>query len=114
MSGQAVSRMKVAAQHTAAKSFTAGRPLGISMAAGTDVANVEMMYRHVNQGERWKSEPMEKQGSMFTASIPGEYTQSVYPLQYYFVLRGGREAAFHPEFNASLSNEPYFSVWKRG
>jgi hypothetical protein len=51
----------------------------------------------------------------YSAAIPAEYTDSVYPLQYYFELRGeAGKASFHPAFNATLSNQPYYAVSKRG
>src|SRR5665213_1296943 len=50
----------------------------------------------------------------YTASIPGDYTDSPYPLEYYFELRGGSEAAwFHPAFNSTFSNQPYYALDKR-
>ena len=113
-SGEPAARMKVAIQHTAPASFKPGQAFPLKLNAGGEITAVDLMYRHVNQGERWKSEPMEKQGTGFAASIPSDYTQSVYPLQYYFVVRRGNKSAFHPEFNAQLSNEPYYSVWRRG
>jgi hypothetical protein len=50
----------------------------------------------------------------YTASIPGEYTESPYPLEYYFELRGGSGTAWmHPVFNSTLSNQPYYAISKR-
>jgi len=50
----------------------------------------------------------------YSASIPGDYTQSVYPLQYYFALQRGADAAWlYPAFNSTLSNQPYYAVAKR-
>jgi hypothetical protein len=100
------------ARHTPATAFSPGQALDISLQAD-NAAGAEIFYRHVNQGERWKSASMRKQGSTYTSTIPAEYTQSVYPLQYYFVLHRGDTAGYHPEFNATLSNEPYYSVWHR-
>ena len=52
-------------------------------------------------------------GAGFQAAIPAGYTGSPFPLQYYFEVRRGTDAALHPGFNASLSNQPYYAVWKR-
>ena len=71
------------------------------------------MYRHVNQGERWKSMPMTSAAGKFTAAIPGDYTDSVYPMQYYFVVSTERSANLYPGLNAVLSNQPYYAIWKR-
>jgi len=77
-------------------------------------ASAELFYRHVNHGERWRTTPMLEQGDTMRAAIPGDYTRSPYPLQYYFVLRNQAQAWMAPGFNPSLSNQPYFAVWRRG
>ena len=105
-------RPVVAARHVAPEHFTPGGdlPLVIRAKAG----GAELFYRHVNQGERWRSITMSPSGDDMRAAIPGDYTRSPYPLQYYFVLRNGALAWMYPGFNTSLSNQPYFAVWKRG
>jgi hypothetical protein len=107
-------RPKLIVKHDPEKIFTPGKELKVSLAGGSSVESAELFYRHVNQGERWKSTAMTKAGNGYIARIPGEYTQSVYPLQYYFVLQQGKSSAYHPEFNEKLSNQPYFAVWHRG
>jgi hypothetical protein len=73
--------------------------------------SVHLYYRHVNQGERWLSAEMQRGHDGYSEAIPGDYTNSVYPLQYYFVLQRGTESAwFFPAFNASLSNQPYYAI----
>ena len=100
------------AQHTPARTFSAGTTLNVAVhTTGSDAA--ELYYRHVNQGERWRSIAMQRSHNGFAANIPADYTASAYPLQYYFVLRRGSESGYHPEFNATLSNQPYFTVWHR-
>jgi hypothetical protein len=106
-------RPQLSAQHTPARTFSPGQPLTVSLNTSGKVSGVDFFYRHVNQGERWKSAPMTQSGGAFKAAIPGDYTKSVYPLQYYFVLHQGSAVAYHPEFNADLSNQPYFDVWHR-
>ena len=47
----------------------------------------------------------------FRAEIPGQYTDSPYPMLYYFELRDAHGAAWiYPGFNADLANQPYFVV----
>lgn len=65
-------------------------------------------YRHVNQGERYRSLEMESRGGTFRANIPAEYADSPYPLQYYFEFKGRRQAWLYPGFEAGLLNQPYF------
>jgi hypothetical protein len=100
-------------RHTAPDQFRPGSELPLVLTAGQGVA-VELFYRHVNQGERWRSLSMAQFGDSMRAAIPGDYTQSPYPLQYYFVLRRASQAWLYPGFNGTLSNQPYFAVWKRG
>ena len=68
----------------------------------------------MNQAERWVSVEMQNEGIRYIAVIPADYTQSVYPLEYYFELSNGRETAWmHPAFNATLSNQPYYAISRR-
>ena len=113
-------RPSVSCHHAPPEGFQPGRPLSLSLLvprAAADVApkSVHLHYRHVNQGERWSSVEMQLGGNRYTAAIPGDYTGSIYPLQYYFELRGGGSAAwFYPALNSTLSNQPYYAVDKRG
>ena len=52
---------------------------------------------------------MEAQGNVYRGSIPAAYTDSPYPLQYYFELKESPERAWlYPGFTANLANQPYF------
>jgi hypothetical protein len=107
-------RPSVQCVHTRPASFHPGQPLALSFSASGHSGAVQLYYRHVNQGERWLSMEMQGGHNGYTAAIPGEYTNSAYPLQYYFVLRRGSEAAwFFPAFNATLSNQPYYAIVER-
>jgi hypothetical protein len=73
-----------------------------------------MHYRHVNQAERFESVEMEPWSGTFRATIPAAYTDSPYPLQYYFEVRESAEKAWlYPGFAPDLGNQPYFVV-RRG
>jgi hypothetical protein len=107
-------RWSAACGHTPSDSFHPGAELQISLEAAAPVEAVELWYRHVDQAERWQHMPMQRTDTGFRASIPAGYTGSPYPLQYYFVLRSpSPQPVFFPAFNATLSNQPYFAVWKR-
>jgi len=105
-------RPSVSCEHAAPDSFRAGAALPLSLTAGQGVS-VRLFYRHVNHAERWRDMPMQRTGSAFTAAIPADYTDSPFPLQYYFELSRPDAAWLYPAFNASLSNQPYYAVWKR-
>jgi hypothetical protein len=107
-------RPSIPCVHIPPSSFHPGQPLSVSLAASGHSGAVQLYYRHVNQGERWVSMEMQRSHDGYAAAIPGDYTNSVYPLQYYFVLRRGSEAAwFFPAFNDSLSNQPYYAIAER-
>jgi len=109
-------RFSAGCSHTTAASFQPGQALPLTLhltGSGDKPAAAKLFYRHVNQGERWKSAPMQKSQQTYTAEIPGEYTKSPYPLQYYFELSGENSAWFYPAFNATLSNQPYYALYER-
>jgi hypothetical protein len=75
-------------------------------------ASVRLRYRRVNQAEPYRMAEMEPWGGDgFQATIPGDYTNSPYPLQYHFELfRADGRAWLYPGFHADLANQPYFVV----
>jgi hypothetical protein len=111
------SRPVVAATHTPAEAFTPGAPLVVVLeaakGAASDEMTVRLRYRHVDQAERWQWLEMDRGEKSYKGTIPEDYTHSAFPLEYYFELKRGNDAWMHPGFNATLSNQPYFTVWKR-
>ncbi len=110
-------RPSVPLTHTPAETFTPGAPLDIVLDLGNGAAaeeiTVRMRYRHVDQAERWQWLEMDRSERSYKGTIPGDYTHSAFPLEYFFELKRGNEAWMAPGFNATLSNQPYFVVWKR-
>jgi hypothetical protein len=105
-------RPMVACSHAAPEQFSPGSPLVLSLTARGNVS-ARLHYRHVNHAERWRSLDMSGSDGKFMAAIPGDYTASPFPLQYYFELSRPDEAWLYPAFNATLSNQPYYAVWRR-
>jgi len=101
---------EVAATHAPPDSIHVGRDLTLTITTSAEVTETILWYRHVNQGERWLSMSMKKGGTMYEASIAGSYTNSSFPMQYYFELRTDHAAVLHPPFNPTLSNQPYYAV----
>lgn len=101
------------ATHKSVKRFHPGAEVPITLDAGNSASEVILWYRHVNQAERWKSVSMKWSGGSYQASIPPDYTNSPFPLQYYFELRTAKAAWLYPGFNAMLSNQPYFDIYER-
>ena len=109
-------RVSVHCTHEPAESFHPGSALHLSikLAPGAAVAGARLHYRHVNQAERWIAVDMQKDGAGFSGEIPAAYTDSLYPLQYYFELQNKEKAAWlYPAFNATLSNQPYYAISTR-
>ncbi|HEX3747373.1 MAG TPA: hypothetical protein VHW09_25730 [Bryobacteraceae bacterium] len=76
--------------------------------------SVRLHYRHVNQAERYQSVDMEAWSGTYRATIPAAYTDSPYPLQYYFEVRQSAEqVSLYPGFAPDLANQPYFVI-RRG
>jgi len=72
------------------------------------LASVRLYYRHANQAERFQLVEMD---ARYHASIPAAYTDSPYPLIYYFELRESPQKAWlYPGFNEDRTNQPYFVV----
>lgn len=112
-------RLSLNCSHTPPSTFHPGQPLSVSLhlpgtTAHAAPSSVHLFYRHVDQAERWKSSEMKRDHNGYNASIPADYTDSAYPLQYYFELNHGTDLAWlYPAFNSSLSNQPYYAVSNR-
>ncbi len=99
--------------HNQPKHFKTGVPLVLKLSTEKVIGSVWLYYRHVNQAERFKTEEMQRMGKSFRATIPADYTNSLYPLQYYFELREKPESAWlYPGLSANLTQQPYYAVRK--
>ena len=104
-----------AMRHKAPEGFRRRQALVVEL-TGPAVASARLYYRHLNQAERWESVAMERKGAAYAAAIPGAYTDSAYPLQYYFELKSAGDqtrpegAWLHPGFPADLVGQPYYVV----
>jgi hypothetical protein len=97
-------------RHQPVPSFARGADVRITVAAD-GLAAITLRYRHLNQGEDFRQIAMTGSGGEFTAAIPGSYTDSPYPLVYYFVARVvGGDAWLVPGLDETLANQPYHVV----
>ena len=104
-------RKSIAVHHNKADKFIAGQPLNLALSFEALPKSVVVYYRHVNQGERYMRVEMKSDGNSFKSIIPGDYTNSKYPLEYYFELRTSPESAWlYPGFNEKHNNQPYFVI----
>ena len=108
-------RPVVACRHDAPADFHPGAALPLTLVADGrhEGLSARLFYRHVNHAERWRTVEMTAKDSSFVAAVPDAYTASPFPLQYYFELSRGTQAWLYPGFNPTLSNQPYYAVWKR-
>jgi hypothetical protein len=112
---EARERLSPNCSHVPASAFRPGSPLPLRLTplgrgAEHHPASVVLWYRHVNHAERWVSMPMALSQDGFDGAIPGKYTHSPFPLQYYFELHAEGQPSLYPGFNEDLSNQPYYVV----
>ncbi len=106
-------RASAGCSHTPPSQFVPGQPLRIVLSIAHRAAPVSarLYYRHVNQAERYQIAETQSQDGNYRAEIPGTYTASKYPLQYYFELKSGAEKPLlYPGVGPDLTNQPYFVV----
>jgi hypothetical protein len=99
--------------HTSPTRFTPGAALEIALTIYNEPQPlfVRLHYRHVDQAELYQAVDMQPDQATFHATIPVEYTNSKYPLQYYFeIRRGPNDVTLYPAFDSNLTNTPYFVV----
>jgi hypothetical protein len=97
-------------RHEVPPAFTPGQPLSIAITA-PGARSVVCLYRHVNQAERFASLDLTADAGVWRGVIPAAYTDSPYPLQYYFrVALAGGEEALYPGLGPELLGTPYFVV----
>jgi hypothetical protein len=104
-------RLTVSGQHTPPPSFEPGKPLELAVSFGAnDSRKVNLLYRKADQSQRWRAEEMQSRDKAYRGVIPGGYTQSPYPLLYYFEVHEAAGSTIYPGFSPDLSNQPYFVV----
>ncbi|MGA2248485.1 MAG: twin-arginine translocation signal domain-containing protein [Verrucomicrobiota bacterium] len=102
-------------EHAPPVSFRHGQPLEIT-AGGLlpAISGMDLRYRHVNQSENWQTVAMQRNLRTFRATIPAEYTDSSFPLQYYFRAHSGNQTSLHPGLQPGWNGQPYFVVRQSG
>jgi hypothetical protein len=75
------------------------------------ISGLRLRYRHINQAETWQMVEMERSGDDYRAVIAAAYTDSPFPLQYYFQFRSvSGNAWLHPGLEHRWHGQPYFFV----
>ena len=99
--------------HEPVARFEVKRPVELACLTQARLIAARLYYRHVNQSERFQAADMvgvgSRLGMRYAATIPETYTDSEYPLQYYFELKTAPDKAWlYPGFTPDLANQPYF------
>jgi hypothetical protein len=106
-------RAALSLHHTPPARFRPAQPLELELSLEKPVrlVSARLHYRSVNQGVRYQAVDMEVSDKRCRAAIPASYTESAYPLQYYFELKeAAAKSSLYPGFSADLTNQPYFVV----
>ena len=99
------------AEHVLPAHFKRGHELPLTISVSGDTQDVRMYYRHVNQAETYLSVAMQRQGSDHVAIIPAAYTDTTFPIEYFFEFSNGDgKKVLYPGFASDLTNHPYFVV----
>lgn len=102
-------------EHRVPTTFHPGQPLEIVLTSQSpEVQRVKLYYRHVNQVEAYQIQTMTGKNSTWRGTIGGDYTDSSYPLMYYFKLYNDRGHAWlYPGFASDLANQSYYHVQQK-
>jgi len=102
-------------EHRPPLAFHPKRPLVIRLTSSSSRLRIARLhYRRVNQSEAYQIVDMQGQNGAWRHTIPDGYTDSAFPLLYYFELRDDAGNAWlFPGFEPNLANQPYFVV-RRG
>jgi hypothetical protein len=99
--------------HIPPKSFERGQGVQISLSIQDNPSDyqVYLKYRHANQADSYQAIKMVRDAELFTADIPASYTDSAYPMIYFFEFENDeKQKRICPGFDKNLSNQPYFSI----
>ncbi len=96
--------------HAAPAGFRAGAPVSLDVrVTSPSPATIWCHYRHVNQAERFERVQMDAAADgTHRATIPATYTDSPYPLQYYFTIKTSPSVAYlYPSLGPDRLQQPY-------
>ncbi|WP_219419243.1 hypothetical protein [Pseudonocardia nigra] len=98
--------------HDPATSFFPGEDLPVEVEVdGSLRGHIVLYYRHLNQGEEYRTIDMSPTDGRYRTIIPGSYTDSSYPLAYFFTVHHeSGDAWLHPGLDETLANQPYHII----
>ncbi len=102
--------------HAPPSSFHRGEDLLVQVRLQrADIAGAVLHYRHLDQSKEFQTAPMTPDGDALTATIPGAYTRTEFPLMYYveFHTDDGSPVLF-PGLGEAFSDQPYYVLHSSG
>lgn len=94
---------------SAPATFRRGQPITVRYDGPADLPPV-LRYRVVDQSQRWQATEMRPDGNGHAATVPGEYLDTPFHLQFFVSASAGGEPRLAPGLDADLSNQPYILV----
>ncbi len=88
-------------------------PLEVRVERPESLQSVALRYRRVNQAERYQEEEMRRESGVCRATVPAAYTDSPFPLLYYFIVRTREGVTRFPDFGPDLCGQPYYVLRQR-
>lgn len=106
-----VRRQTSTCEHESPDTFVPGEPLVVCMRpADSGRPDAFLHYRHVDQSTSWCQTGMTWSAGRLVGEIPSAYTDSPFPLQYYFEISRDGEVTLSPGLAENLCNKPYYAV----
>jgi hypothetical protein len=107
-------RVALRCEINAPSHLTMGQAIDLAITVPAHGATVRLLYRHVDQAERFEAVEMQGHERTYRAAIPAAYADSDYPLQYYFEIKeGSGKKSLYPGLGAELTQQPYFVLRRR-
>jgi hypothetical protein len=100
-----------AATHVPPPPFRRGQPVALALSFAPEQARpvgIRLHYRRVNQAEAWQAVDMKPATAAWHGEVPAAYTDSKFPLQYYFEPTNEAGVSWvHPGLGSALARPPY-------
>jgi hypothetical protein len=102
----------VAAQHIPPKKLIPGDDVSLEISLNKKVHALVLHFRQMDHSKRYNSVEMKTvDGTRYVGVIPGSYTNSPYPIAYYFeVKETAKISALYPGLGVQLTTQPYFII----
>jgi hypothetical protein len=101
--------------HTPPAEFVKGQDINLLAEIPDYTKAVRLHYRHVNQSEKYNIVEMKAEGKSCRGAIPGGFTDSAYPVMYFFeAVNDAGAGTFLPGINEVMDNQPYYVIREQG